>query len=255
MKALTTTLALTCLLGIQMPVQAAIAGATASFDDLSTPPDVDKSTGLFFANGGSSLYAGVTWEPGLTVVGDQYRVDPGDPAVPRPPGPLFGIPHSGRYFLTNQGDGLTNDKMVITTTMVLTGAWFGRNEYYGFGGGADQVTIHAMGASGILGSKEFDLPELLDAQPELLTFVDTSTFASLAGITGYRIDRREIGTQAGNWVADDFSFIAAATVPEPESFTLLLAGLGAVAWVRRRKQSASSPARYPSQRVHPVTVP
>ena len=30
--------------------------------------------------------------------------------------------------------------------------------------------------------------------------------SALSGITGYRIDRRELGTQSGHWVADDFQF-------------------------------------------------
>ena len=230
MKALTIALALTCLIGIQAPSQAATAGATATFEDLSTPPAFAEAKGLFFANGDSSLYAGVTWESGFAVAGDAYRVAPN--AIP--PGPLFGVPRSGRYVVTNQGNGVTNDGMVITTTMVLTGAWFGRNEYYGFGGGADQVTIHAMGASGILGSVVFNLPELRPAEPEVLEFVDTATFAGLTGIAGYRIDRREIGSQSGNWVADDFTFIAAAPVPEPQSYALLLAGVGVIGLARRR---------------------
>ena len=242
MKTLTAALYLAAIL--VTPV-AALA-ATASFDDLSTAPGLAESKGLFFANGNSSLYAGVTWESGFAVAGDAYRVDigdpgdPGDPSIPRDPrppraaGPLFGIPYSGNYFLTNQGNGVTNDQMVITTTMVLTGAWFGRNEYYGFGGGADQVTIHAIGVAGILGSVVFDLAELRPAQPEVLEFVNTGAFASLSGITGYRIDRREIGAQSGNWVADDFSFVAAAPVPEPETYAMLLAGLAVLGWSRRR---------------------
>jgi hypothetical protein len=71
----------------------------------------------------------------------------------------------------------------------------------------------------------FDLPELLDGLPEVMTFVDTSSFSALAGITGYRIDRRELGTLSGNWVADDFTFVAARDLPEPGTVWLLLGAL------------------------------
>ena len=225
MNIVTTALALACLIGIQSPAHA----VTATFDDLTTPPATDSATGLFFANADNAVYAGVTWESGLTVVGDGYRVDTATP------GPLFGIPHSGRYFLTNQGDGGTNDGMLITTDMVLTGAWFGRNEYYGFGAGADQVTIHALLGSTVLASINFALPApTVAGQPGVMGFADTGSFALLSGITGYRIDRRELGQLAGNWVADDFTFVAAAQVPEPQTYALLLAGLCVLAWARRR---------------------
>ena len=74
----------------------------------------------------------------------------------RPGEPLFGIAHSGHYFVSNAtGAG----GMTITTDKILTGAWFGRNQYYGFGeGGADQVTIVALNGANELGSVVFDLP-------------------------------------------------------------------------------------------------
>ena len=224
---------------VAVAVCAVLAGgahaATLGFDDLATPPAVNSSTGLFFANNGNASYGGVVWESGLTVVGSQYRVDVGSNVDPvRPPGPLFGIPRSGQYFLTNSGNGVTNDAMLLSTNLVLTSAWFGRNEYYGFGGGADQITIHALGGAAILSTVSFNLPELNPAQPEVLSKVDTSAFALLAGITGYRIDRREIGTQSGNWVADDFTFVTA--VPEP-GVELLLAGLVIVGVTANRSRA------------------
>ncbi len=166
------------------------------------------------------------------MVGDQYAVGTG--------GPLFGIAHSGHYFVTNH-DG---NAVTIVTGQVLTGAWFGRNQYYGYGeGGADQVTIVALHDASELASVVFDLPESHPGQPEPLSFVDTGAFAALAGITGYRIDRRELGTQAGNWVADDFQFEAARTVPEPGSWALLMVSLGALLAAARRRNSNSSSLR------------
>jgi len=218
-------------------VMPALAG-TATFDDLSTPPPLTSSTGLYYANGDSSIYQGVTWDSRFVVVGDEARVDPATP------GPLFGIPHSGHYFVTNEGDGASNDGLIISTSMVLTGAWFGRNEYYGFGAGADQVTISALGSGGAaLMSVVFDLPApAVAGQPGIMGFVDTGAFSTLSGITGYRIDRHETGDLNGNWVADDFTFEPAAVVPEPASVVLLLAGLLAVATSVRRA-SSGSPAR------------
>ncbi|MFN0164716.1 MAG: PEP-CTERM sorting domain-containing protein [Burkholderiales bacterium] len=230
MKMLATLAFLVAALGLASSAQA----ATATFDDLPTLPAVNSATGLYFANGDSSSYAGVLWDTRFNVVGDLYRVDT------ITPGPRFGIPHSGRYFVTNDGAGNSNNGMVISTSMVLTGAWFGRNEYYGYGAGADQVTIYALSGSTELSSLVFDLPaapslppgpEGPGGQPAVLQFFDTSAFTVLTGITGYRIDRREIGTLNGSWVADDFSF--AAPVPEPGIPALLLAGLGVIGWVRR----------------------
>ncbi len=229
MKTIAVALVLAAGFAFGAPAQAAMA----TFDDLPALPAADAGTGLLYANNSSLDYAGVTWDDRFTVTGDQYRVDTVTP------GPLFGIPHSGHYFVTN--GSASNDGLLITTPLLLTGAWFGRNEYYGFGGGSDQITIHAMRGTNVLGSAVFNLPELRASgpvshpgEPELLEFVDTASFATLTGITGYRIDRHEIGTLAGNWVADDFTFAAAAPVPEPGTWAMLLAGLGLVVRSLRR---------------------
>ncbi|MCY2965000.1 MAG: hypothetical protein NT069_15415, partial [Planctomycetota bacterium] len=122
----------------------------ATFDDLPTPGATNSSVGLFYANGNSSTYQGVVWDSRLSVVGDQYRIDTGTP------GPVYGLPHSGHYFLTNAG--VSNDQILLSTNQLLTGAWFGQNAYYGFSNGADQVTIFALHNSTVLGSVVFDLP-------------------------------------------------------------------------------------------------
>ena len=118
-----------------------------TFDDLPSPPATDSATGLFFANNNSDLYQGVTWDSRVNVVGDAFRVDPVTP------GPLFGLPHSGHYFITN--GGAENDGVLLTTDQVLLGAWFGQNAYFGFGSGADQVTINALRGSTVLASVVF----------------------------------------------------------------------------------------------------
>jgi len=205
----------------------AMAGVIATFDDLPIPPALDSASGIQWTNPTATLeYQGVIWDARFGVVGDQYRVG-------GPGGPLFGIPHSGHYFVSN-ADGSTG--LTITTDKILTGAWFGRNQYYGFGeGGADQVTIVALNGASELGSVVFDLPESHPGQPEPLSFVDTSIFAALGAITGYRIDRRELGQLNGNWVADDFQFVDATQVPAPGGAVLMLGGFAALLAARRRR--------------------
>lgn len=199
------------------------AGVVAGFDDLAAPPAVNGASGLEWAHG--LQYKGIGWDANFTVVGDAYAVGNG--------GPLFGIPHSGHYFVTNHNGA---DGLMIHTSEVLTGAWFGRNQYYGFGeGGADSITIYAMAGAVELDSVAFSLPDSHPGQPEPLSFMDTSSFAGLTGITGYRIDRHQLGEQSGNWVADDFQFGAPRTIAEPASMTLVLAGLGLLALGTRRR--------------------
>lgn len=199
----------------------------ATFDDLPSAPATDAATGLQNANGNSLLYKDITWDSRFTVVGDEFRESPS-------PNPLFGLPHSGHYFVTND-DG--DSGLTITTNLVLTGAWFGRNEYFGFGGGADQITIVALSGGTDLASVVFDLPETHDGQPEPLSFVDTSVFAGLSGITGYRIDRRAPRDFAVNWVADDFQFTTRA-VPEPGSLGLMTLALPVVGIALKRRRVA-----------------
>jgi hypothetical protein len=210
------------IFAIANPAQASVI--TATFDDLPTSPAQDSATGLQFANNNSLDYNGVLWDSGFSVVGDQYQVSP-------PSGPDYGIPHSGHYFVTNENGG----SVTLTTNLLLTGAWFGQNEYYGFGGGANQVTIVALSGSTDLASVVFDLAENHPGQPEPLAFVDTSAFAALSGITGYRIDLHGPNQYAVNWVADDFQFTQAASVPSPGTLALLAAALPGWMGLRRRQ--------------------
>ncbi len=222
-----STLLQASLLCAALATSSAYAAVTASFDDLAFPPARNGVTGLQYTNASNSLiYQGVLWDAQFSVVGDEYRVSQS--------GPLFGLAHSGHYFVTNHGG---QNGMMISTDKVLTSAWFGRNQYYGYSeGGADQITIHALHGSNVLASVVFDLPESHPGQPEPLSLVDTSSFASLHGITGYRIDRRDMGVYSGHWVADDFRFQEVSSVPEPSTWAMMGLGLfGLAAFARKRK--------------------
>lgn len=205
-------------LGAFVLLPATALAVTATFDDLATPPPLNEATGLQFAHG-SLTYQGVIWDSRFRVVGDEYKVD-------SPAGPLFGLPKSGHYFVTNEpgvtGSGFHNDGLVLATTLVLTEVWFGQNEFYGFGGGADEVTVHALSGSSIIGSVTMTLSEDHPGQPEPLQKMDTSEFLSLTGITGYRIDRHAAAEFSDTWVADDFVFQS----PVPESASVLTFGAG-----------------------------
>lgn len=220
-----------------------LAGAadasTATFDDLASPPAVTSATGLQYANNGSASYAGVVWDPRFEVVGDSYRV-----AVD---GPLFGLPASGRYFVTNGsgdvGGVASNDGLTLTTSLVLTSAWFGQNEYYGYGGGADRITVSALRAGTVLGAVSLDLPDANPGQPEPLQLLDTSAFLALSGITGYRIERHAPSEYRDSWIGD--SFVFQSPVPEVSAAGLFTLGLGTLvlAVLPWRRASASRRSR------------
>ena len=205
---------------------------TAGFDDFVPQPAVDAVERLVDADGGSSTYRGIVWDVRFRVVGDEYRIEAG--------APTYGVARSGHHFVTNElsavGGVPSDDGLTITTTQVLTEAWFGQNEYYGFGGGADQITIHAVGGNAVLASVIADLPDANPGLPEPLAKVDTSAFLALTGITGYRIDRRQQNEFASSWVADDFVF--AAPVPEPGEWAMLGVGGVLLGCVMRRTRRA-----------------
>jgi len=206
-----------------------------TFENLPSPPPLDASQGLFFANNSSAVYEGITWGE-FSVFGNQYSSSGSVGGIGIDP--LFGNVH-GNYGVSNSGGAAS---VSITTNMVLTSSFWGRNEYFGFGGGADQITIHVMSGANEIATKVVDLPNfgshngLEEASP--LEKVDTSEFLNLHGITGYVITRHEPRDFADNWVADDFTFVAPSTVPEPSSLGLMAVGVigfFGTRLVRRRK--------------------
>src|SRR5262249_22707759 len=97
----------------------------------------------------------------------------------------------------------------------------------------------AMSGTRDLASVVFDLPpEAHPGEPNPMSFVNLSQFASLSGVTGYRIDRRAPNQFAVNWVADDFQFATASSVPEPGPLALITASFPALAFLLRRRRIA-----------------
>ena len=232
---------LTVITGISLSTSQ-VVGITLDFDNLPTQGATNQSLSFEDSNGGSNTFQGVTFNANqFKVTGDDYRV--GGAA----PNPAFGLPHSGHFFLNNANT--PNDGVVLTTSLVLTEAWFGRNEYYGYGGGASDVTVTAFGVNGDLGSVAISLPDTFpytgnlpspnqsigNGLPDPMVRMDTSNFLALSGITGYRINRIEIGSSTGNWVADDFTFTQAVpweTDALPIVGSTLLFGCGV--WAKRK---------------------
>ncbi|HTI71887.1 MAG TPA: hypothetical protein VMF06_18065 [Candidatus Limnocylindria bacterium] len=205
-------------------------GSVFTFDDLPNGPTpsvqtVNLNEAVNPPVSGNATYGGIVWDSSFELVNSSYKIADDSPH--------FGLAHSGDVFVTT-----ATDHVMITTSEVLLGAWFGRNVYYGFGNGTDQITVNAMSGATVLSSITYDLPLTMGgSQPEPLTHLDTSSFLELTGITGYRIDRHEVDPEFGgnHWVGDDFEFVP---VPETGSMTLAAAALlGGYALVRRTRKS------------------
>ena len=206
------------------------ASVVITFDDLPAQPAVGAFASITQATGGTGVISGVTFDSSVYVVGDAYVEQFQNNGGTQP----FAHTQSGSYAIFN-GSGA--DGINLITTQVLTSVWFGNPNFGGSGGGASQVTIQALHNATVLGSASMNLTSTTLHQ------LDTSSFTSLSGITGYKINRVATGTgpyNGAHWVADSFTFQAA--VPEPESLGLAaVAGLAAFA-VARRFSRASGPA-------------
>lgn len=66
------------------------------------------------------------------------------------------------------------------------------------------------------------------------TFYAPTLLAS--GYTG-QVDTVRVRAVQGYYSMDDFAYHAAAVVPEPESYALLMAGLGFLAFAAKRRKS------------------
>ena len=124
--------------GVLGLVVACLAGSAhadlITFEDLPNLPARTTFSSLSGANNGSSTIHGVTFDPNFSIVGDRY-VEAFNNSGGNDP---FAKPHSGHYALfANFGA----DGMLLTTTQILTGAWFGRSDTGTGPVGTDQVTV------------------------------------------------------------------------------------------------------------------
>ena len=107
-----------------------------------------------------------------------------------------------RLFASFNANG--ENELALQTTKILTGAWFGRVDLGNGPYGATQIIIHALNGSTTLGTVSVALNSTTPS------FMDTSLFMNLPGITGYRIDRVAqsggIASRLGSWIAEDFAF-------------------------------------------------
>ncbi|SLM32560.1 exported hypothetical protein [Desulfamplus magnetovallimortis] len=176
-----------------------------TFDDFLLSPASNHS--LYTLNNDNPIYRDIVWDTGFGVFGEDYKICDDCP--------IFGIPHSGSFAITNHDD---TDGLTITTPKILLGFWAGRNEYYGYGGGSEEITVYAIDTSGsVLGSVCHQLPDNHSGLAEPLEFVDTSAFSDLTGIQAYRIEPAEGCNMDCNWVADDFVFSEGVFTPVPDS--------------------------------------
>lgn len=189
-----------------------------TFDNLPNEPGPNAYSTLSQANGGSTI-DGVTFSPNAFVFGSQVSFDsPSDPYV---------TPISGQYAFV---PGLTA-VTTLTTTKTLYGLDLGTVGLLNGQGGAKRFTVSAFDASGnVLGSVTTGLSS------PAMSFLDTSQFASLSGITGY--DLYGTGGMSPDYAADNFTFSPAA-VPEAStlvSLGLMLLGLGGIAAVAHKRR-------------------
>jgi Ca2+-binding RTX toxin-like protein len=180
----------------------------ANFDDFPILPAINDYANLSDLNNGSNNYAGVQWDSRFQIVGRNYVelwVNQGPNTYAKPRSASFAS------FNANGENGLA-----LQTTKILTGAWFGRVDLGNGPYGATQIIIHALNGSNTLGTVSMALNSTTPS------FMDTSLFLNLPGITGYRIDRVAqsggIASRLGSWIAEDFAFAD----PSASNFTYTL---------------------------------
>ena len=206
------------------PILPAAAQVLIDFDSLPAQPAATTYAQFSVANGGSATISGVNFASSdFYVVGDQYVEAFQNTGGSNP----FIHPQSGHYGLFN---AFGDDALPINTTQILTEIWFARADLGTGSSGPTAITVKALNGATVLGSASVNLAD------GTMTRLDTSSFSTLVGITGYEIDRTA-GTgpySGGLWVADSILFGA---VPEPET-TASMTGLILATFVVLRRLRA-----------------
>ena len=165
-----------------------------TFDNFANQPGRNSVAPLTIANGGSSLYDGVTFSDNSSVLGDQFTNGGSSPLA---------TPHSGNYAFAT-----ANHSTTLTTTKTLYGLYLGQISSPTYA--ATSVTINALSGSTTLASLTDALTGTTPA------FFDTSSFASLTGITSYTlVGSNPNDFNAHDFVGDDFTFSPPVIPPVP----------------------------------------
>ena len=129
--------------------------------------------------------------------------------------------HSGSFrAVSGFGDADAATAFRSTTPFTFQGAWFA-----GLQGATVTFGLYLQGT--------------LVATSATLDPSATPTF--LASGFADQVDRVVVSSPGqGSYAMDDVTFNATAPVPEPESYALLMAGLGVMGWVARRRMNSSS---------------
>ena len=210
--------------------QAASGGTVITLDNLPNEPTNEPFDSLTDANSGSNVIDGVsfsnTGDNPVTV----FNVDGG-----------YYVPQSGDYCISN---GELGSPVTLGTTQTLNSVYVGGLEYDGQYDAAS-VTITAVGANGnALGSVT------TETLGSTLQYVDTSSFDSLSGITGYDFTPNGGGLNnsgVSSFGMDTFTFAPqASAVPElsPAISIALLSvlGVGALGFGQIKKRRATGSA-------------
>jgi hypothetical protein len=98
------------------------------------------------------------------------------------------------------------------------------------GSGPQSYRLDALNGSSVITSDSGSIPALAEWKPHSLSFI-AATSSSTIRFT----DTSNGGAAVGiNWALDAVSVTSVASVPEPETWALLLAGMGLIGALRRR---------------------
>ena len=177
----------------------AAALACVAFPSVATVIDFEDLAGKPFYDSLPANYAGIDWAGNFSAFDQQQY-------------PY--TPHSGIVSVASNGETGGDSSFSFGKAVSFGGAWFA---------GTDGTTV----------AFELYANNLLVSTTAALAISSTPGFLS-SGYTG-AVDRVKILESNGYYVFDDMAYTAAA-VPEAETYALMLAGLGVLGVVARRRK-------------------